>query len=76
MKKLKFEIGIMNTSAEHSYRVKEIILKNETHKKLLKIAAYWGIPTTNIISISIEAIVKELWDKEENRPSERRGLID
>jgi len=66
----------MNTSAEHSYIVKEIILKNETHKKLLKIASFWGIPSKKIIEITIEAIVKELWDKWGNRPRDRRNLGD
>jgi len=63
----------MNTSVEHSYKIKEVIMKNEIHDKLLKIAAYWGIPSKYITAFAIEAIVKEHWNHEENKP---RGIYD
>jgi len=66
----------MNLHTEHSYKIKEVKIKNETYDKLLKIASFWGIPSKKIIEITIEAIVKELWDKGGNRPGDRRKLGD
>ena len=60
----------MNTLVEHSYKIKEVIMKNEIHDKLLKIAAYWGIPSKNITEVAIETIVNELWNHEQNKPRE------
>jgi len=60
----------MNTLAEHSYKIKEVLITNETYDKLLKIASYWGIPSKYITAFAIEAIVKEHWNHEENKPRE------
>jgi len=76
MTKSSFEIGIMNIFAEHTYKIKQVIIKNETHEKLLKIAAYLGIPAGKITEIAIEAFVNEHWDYEENRPRDRRKFDD
>ena len=66
----------MNIKSEHSYKIKEVKIKNEINDKLLKIASFWGIPSKKIIEITIEAIVNGLWNYEKDMPNDIRKLND
>jgi len=65
-----------NTIHHRSTITKEVNIKREYYDKLLKIAAYRGVPSRKIIEIAIEVVVGELWNHEDNQPKAWRTSYD